>query len=185
MAETLVVGFYKDEHALVTACKAARDAGHPLVEAISPYPVHGIDPVLGIQRSWIGRPVLLTALLGFVAAYGFLHHSSVIEWPILVSGKPYHYWIGFVVPTLELGLLAAALVNLGLVFHATRSLPLPETKVVCPRLTDDAFAVVIPVREGYTAASLCGWLAERGAERTQVILPEAPAVPAPAAEAHP
>ena len=172
-AAPVVLGFYPDARALVAACRQARAAGHERIEAVSPYPVHGIDPVIGIPRSWIGRPVLLTALLGFVAAYGFLYHTSVIEWPIQVSGKPFHWWVGFVVPTLELGLLGAAIVNLLACFHATKSMPLPVTTVASDRLTDDEFAIAIPVRAGFTADSLAAWLRDRGATRTSVWAPPA------------
>lgn len=170
MSETFAVGFYADETSLVAACRQAREAGHARIEAVSPYPIHGIDPVIGIPRSPNGRPVLFVALIGIAGAYALVRWMTVDHHPIVVSGKPIDWWPGFVIPALELGLLAAAIVNLLVCFHSVKAMPLPETVVVDPRLTDDRFALAIPLREGFTADSMAVWLQERGAIETRAVV---------------
>jgi len=64
-----LAGFFADENGLLAAAKAARAAGHTNLQAWSPFPVHGLDPVLGLQRSLIGRPVFMTALAGFAFCF--------------------------------------------------------------------------------------------------------------------
>ena len=183
MSEQFAIGIYAEESEVVAAARAAREAGHARIEVVSPYPIHGIDPVLGIPRSPNGRPVLLVALLGIAGAYGLVRWMTVTYHPIQASGMPFDWWPGFVIPALELGLLAAAVLNLLVCFRSIKAAPLPETVVLDPRLTDDRYALAIPLREGFTGASIERWLAERGAVETRTIQWPPPEAPEHAADA--
>jgi len=171
MAEPLppayVAGFWSGEQAFLAACGAARDARFPGLTAFAPWPVHGLEHVMGHKPSWIGRAVMVAILVGAAACMHFFVQSSVNEWPINVSGKPYfspQFWL---VPLMETALLAGALVNLLACFHACRLSPL-DAQVVDPRATDDQFCLVLPVDgERYSAESLGRWLADHGAERIE------------------
>lgn len=171
MAEPLpsayVAGFWSDEAEFTAACGAARDAHLPGVTAFAPWPVHGLERVMGHRPSWIGRAVLVAILLGGAGCLHFFVDSSVIGWPINVSGKPYfspQFWL---VPLLETALLAGALVNLFACFHACRLVP-GDDAVVDPRATDDQFCLLLPVDgERYSAESLSRWLTDHHAERVE------------------
>jgi hypothetical protein len=163
-----VAGFWSDERAFLDACGAARDARFPGLTAFAPWPVHGLEGVMGHKPSWIGRVVIVAILLGGAACLHFFVQSSVIGWPINVSGKPYFspaYWL---VPLIETALLAGALVNLMACFHACRLVP-GDCNVLDPRLTDDQFCIVLPMNdERYSADSLTRWLQDHHAERTEI-----------------
>ncbi len=136
------VGFFADDDGLKAAARACRTAGWQ-VDAVTPWPVHGLDPILGLERSWIGRPVLGVILLGLLAAMGGLHFLGVVDWPLNVSGKPYFAWPLFVVPVLETALLIGAIVNFNLALHTSRLLPNPLVEIVSARCTDDRHALVV------------------------------------------
>jgi hypothetical protein len=184
MADTLppafVAGFWDDERAFTAACGAARDARIPGLVAYAPWPVHGLEAVMGHKPSWIGRAVLAAILVGAAACLHFFMQSSVYEWPINVSGKPYvspQFWV---VPILETALLAGAVVNLLACFHACRLVPGPVA-IPDPRVTDDQFCLVLPVDgERYSAESLARWLGDHQAARVET---RAPAAAAEAAHA--
>ncbi len=42
---------FDDPDSLIEACNHAREAGYKKMDAYSPFPVHGIDPAIGIKRS--------------------------------------------------------------------------------------------------------------------------------------
>jgi hypothetical protein len=167
-AAPFIAGFFPTEAPFVAACKAARAEGFTNLQAWSPYAVHGLDPVLGLQRSLIGRPVFTVALLGFVACMAFQFGLMVVDWPTIYGGKPYYTWMLWVVPMLEAGLLFGAGLNLLLVFATCRLLPDPATTLPDPRLSDDLFALAISTQHR-DAAALVAWFQSNGAERIQEI----------------
>jgi hypothetical protein len=160
-----VAAFWCDAAAFMAAAGAARDARLPGLVAYAPWPVHGLESTMGHPRSWIGRAVLAAVLLGAAACLAFFVQSSVTEYPINVSGKPYFSPQFWVVPILETALLAGALVNLLACFHACRLVPGPAA-IPDPRVTDDQFCLVVPIDgDRYSAASLTRWFEDHHAER--------------------
>lgn len=167
LPQAWVAGFWSDQDAFVAAAGAARDAKFPGLTAFTPWPVHGLEEVMGHRRSWIGRAVMVAVLLGAAGCLHFFVLTSVQEWPVNVSGKPYFSPQFWVVPILESALLAGAIVNLLACFHACRLVP-GDTRVADPRLTDDQFCLLLPVDgERYSEESLSRWLSDHRAERIE------------------
>jgi hypothetical protein len=180
------VGLFSDEHGLLAGATAARAAGLTNLQAWSPFPVHGLDPVLGLQRSLIGRPVFTVALLGFLFTFIGIAWLMVGDWAVIYGGKPYFTWQLWVVPTLETGLLLAAVVNLKACFAACKLIPDPFTQLPDVRVTDDQFALAIggiPTAEaeallrqaGATAISTTSAAVASGNPIFQPLASEAPA----------
>ena len=48
-----VAGIWLDDHELVIAAAKVREAGYKKFDAITPFPVHGLEEAIGIPRSWI------------------------------------------------------------------------------------------------------------------------------------
>ncbi len=167
-AKPIVAGYYRDQQRFTDACGAAMAAGHQ-PEAFTPYPVHGLDAKLGIPRSLIGRPVLSVILIGFLLGLHLAWYTQAQDWPLIVGGKPYFAWQTFVVVIMETGLLLGALANMGLALHLCRLLPDPNTRLINDRITDDTFALVLPVAVNRDAALLSAWLHAHGAEEVQML----------------
>jgi len=92
---------FDDPDSLVQACDQARQAGYTKTDAYSPFPVHGIDPALGIKRTILPFIVLSIALGAVVIGLGMqwytnggMRNVSTAESPIFpgyrfnISGKP-------------------------------------------------------------------------------------------------
>lgn len=86
---------FDDPETLVHACNEAREAGYTKMDAYSPFPVHGIDPAIGIKRSYLPFIVLCVALGAVVMGLGLqlYANSQDTSWPFpgykfLISGKP-------------------------------------------------------------------------------------------------
>lgn len=163
-----VAGFWRTPDGFRAAARAARDAGHTNIQAYMPYPVHGFEELLGLERSWIGRPVFALCCLGFLAAFGMCWDRMDVNFPLIYGGKPYGTWQLFVVVTLETGLLLGALANLLLCFHTCRLLPNPAFMPMDPRLSDDTFAIAIPITSRHSADQLERWFHAQQAEEVRV-----------------
>jgi hypothetical protein len=182
-ATPIVAGYYRDQQRFSDACGAATAAGYR-PQAFTPYPVHGLEAKLGIPRSLIGRPVLTVILIGFALGLHLCWYTQAQDWPLNVGGKPYFAWQTFVVVIMEIGLLLGALANMGLALHFCRLLPDPNTRLINDRITDDTFALVLPLDAGQSAEAMTSWLMQHGAEEAQVLGIAAPVTTAVEEPAH-
>jgi len=94
------------------------------MDAYTPFPVHGLSEVLGLERNWLPYIVLFGAIAGGVGGYLLQYYTSVIDYPINVGGRPFHSWPAFLVITFETAVLGAAFAAvLGML--ALNKLPMP------------------------------------------------------------
>jgi mono/diheme cytochrome c family protein len=99
-ADSKLIGLlaqFDDPESLVAACNEAREAGYKKMDAYSPFPVHGIDPAIGIKRTILPLIVLGAALTAVVIGLGLqiYTNSSALDalapfpgYPFKISGKP-------------------------------------------------------------------------------------------------
>jgi hypothetical protein len=177
----VTAGFYRDQTAFTGALRAAV-ADRLAPQAFTPYPVHGLDAILGLKRSFIGRPVFGVILLGFCVALWMCDYTMDQDWPLNVGGKPYFAWQTFKVVSLETGLLLGALTNFILAAHTCRLLPRPDTRLPDASMTDDTFTIVLPAADPAAAGTLATWLRGHGADTVQVIGGSPASTPVPAVE---
>ncbi|MEO6050181.1 MAG: DUF3341 domain-containing protein [Pyrinomonadaceae bacterium] len=95
---------------LVDAARLVRDAGYTKTDAFSPFPLHEIDEALGIKRSILPYLIFAGAITGLLSGLGLEYFVHVIEWPIIVGGRPAFSLPSFVPPAYELTILFAAFV---------------------------------------------------------------------------
>ncbi|MCI0406500.1 MAG: DUF3341 domain-containing protein [candidate division Zixibacteria bacterium] len=158
------VGFFDDPEELLKAGNAARARGFKNLDAFIPYPVHGINEALGIKRSWIPWVTLGAGITGGGLAFLFMSWTSAVDWPLNVGGKPYISWPAFIPITFECTVLFAGLATMFALWAACR-LPQANPKVLDLRITDDRFALVVPIAG--TGAEEERFLREAGALNVQ------------------
>jgi len=139
-----VVGLFDDPHELLKAGEAALKRGYKNLDAYMPYPVHGINEAIGIKRSWIPWATLVAGITGGSLAFLFMSWTSAVDWPLNVGGKPFISWPAFVPITFECTVLFAGLTTMFALWGACR-LPRHRPKILDLRLTDDRFALVVPI----------------------------------------
>ena len=93
---------------LVDAARKVRDAGYKKTDAFSPFPLHEIDEALGIKRSILPFMVFGGGIAGLMTGLGLQYWTSVIEYPILVGGRPFFSLPSFIPPAFELTILFAS-----------------------------------------------------------------------------
>ena len=151
MAKGGVVGIWTDDHELVKAAAKVRDAGYKKFDAITPFPVHGLEEAIGIQRSVLPWITFFAGLVGLASAVALEYWTSAVDWPLNVGGKPFFSGPAFVPIMFELTVLFAALCTVGGMFVITR-LPKVDPPIIDPDLTSHKFAIFIPENEvGYDA----------------------------------
>jgi mono/diheme cytochrome c family protein len=84
-----VLAEYDSPGALVEAAKEVRDAGYTRWDCYSPFPVHGLDPAMGIKRTILPWIVFGGGLAGLLGGIGLQWWTNGFHWPWIVSGKPF------------------------------------------------------------------------------------------------
>jgi hypothetical protein len=104
-----VLGEFPEEHALLAAARALREAGHAALDLHSPFPLHGAEEALGLRRSTVPIVALVAGVSGAVLGYLLQWYTVAYDWPINVGNRPPHSGPAFVPVTFELGVLFSAL----------------------------------------------------------------------------
>src|SRR5271168_2831189 len=141
-----VIGEFSDPHELVHAGKKIRDMGYTKLDAMTPFPVHGIDDALGIPYSKLGWIVICIGLCGTATAQLLIWYCGAFHDKFVIGGKPL-FDVTFSIPvTFELTVLFSAFAAVIGMF-AMNGLP----RLYHPslnyrnahRATDDRFLLVI------------------------------------------
>ncbi len=80
---------YDSVDSLLAACRRVRDAGYTKTDAFAPFAVHGIDTALGIKPSKLPYIPLVAGLTGTGIAMLMQIWMNGINYPYIISGKPY------------------------------------------------------------------------------------------------
>ena len=141
-----VMGEFSDPHELVHAGRKIREMGYTKLDAMTPFPVHGIDDALGIPYSKLGWIVICIGLMGSAAALLLQWWCGAINYPLVIGGKPLFDFTFSIPITFELTVLFSSFAAVIGMF-ALNGLP----KLYHPsmnyrnahRATDDRFLLVV------------------------------------------
>lgn len=92
---------------LIAAAKKVRDAGFTQWDCYSPFPVHGLDPAMGIQRTILPWIVFAVGLCGLGGGLLLQWWANAYNWPWIVSGKPFFSLPANIPITFETTILAS------------------------------------------------------------------------------
>jgi hypothetical protein len=167
----LLLAEYPSPGALVAAADGVREAGYTRWDAHCPFPVHGLERAMGLSSSMVPVFVLVLGLAGAAAGMALQWWVSAVEYPLLVSGKPFFSWPAFVPIAFECGVLGGAL---GAVFGFLGLARLPRhhhpifAAASFERMSDDAFFISIESGDPHwDAEGTARLLAELGASRVE------------------
>ncbi len=94
--------------AVLSAAEKVRDAGYSRWDVFSPFPVHGLDKVMGLKNSHVGAFSFVFGAGAFIGTMGMIWFMNDFDYPILIGGKPMFSTPMSVVPSYILLVLAAA-----------------------------------------------------------------------------
>lgn len=147
MSRRLFVAYFEDEQDIVEATKAARTAGHEILDVYTPYAVHGLDKAMGLKPSRLPWLCLIFGLLGATAKLWFQVWTSAFNWPVNIGGKPLASIPAFVPVTFEITVLFAGLGTVGAFFLVSNLRPGRRPAVSYDRATNDRFVLVLVERD--------------------------------------
>jgi len=119
-----VMAEFASAEELLTATQQTREAGYRNMDAYSPFPIHGMDEALALPKTRIPLLVLIGGLAGLTLGFALQYWVSVIDYPVMVGGKPYASWPAFVPVAYELTILLAGLTG-GIGMLVLNGLPMP------------------------------------------------------------
>ena len=73
---------------LLRAAEKVRDAGYNRWDVFTPFPIHGMDKVMGLKNSLVGWVSLAGGAFMFLNVAFLIWFSNAFEYPLMVGGKP-------------------------------------------------------------------------------------------------
>lgn len=164
-----MVGLFKDPYHLLRAAKESEKRRFKHCDAFTPYPVHGLDKILGIRRSLIPWVTLLFGLAGCFGGLGLQIWTSAFAWPLNIGGKPFFSIPAFIPITFECTVLLGGLATFAALLVFCK-LPDYHLHKLDKEITNDAFALYIPAKEeGFREGDVKGFLQECGAYEIKMV----------------
>jgi mono/diheme cytochrome c family protein len=141
---------YDSAAALIAASRKVRDAGYTKWDTFTPFPVHGIDRAMGIKMTILPWIVMGAALTGLATAIWLQWWTNAVDYPWIISGKPFWSIPASVPIYFELTVLFSAITALGSML-VLNGLPYPshplDLKRRFARVTDDRFFLLVEARD--------------------------------------
>ena len=159
---------YDDDEVLKNSAKQLVAKGVKISEVFSPFPIHGIDPIIGIKNTRLGIMAFLYGLTGLTLATVGMRYFMIVDWPMNIGGKPNFSYLenmlAFVPITFEFTVMCAAHGMAITYLLRNKTLPGMPAQNPDPRTTDDKFVMEIRLSENnkVTEAELDGMLQEIG-----------------------
>jgi len=100
---------FPDADALAHAAARVRDAGYVRWDAYTPFPVHGLDDAMGVRPTRIPWLVFFAGATGCLGGILMQWWMNAIDYPIIISGKPFFSLPANIPVAFELTILLAAL----------------------------------------------------------------------------
>ena len=143
----IIYGLYDDEEILLKAVKEARSQHLEIMDVYSPFPVHGLDPLLGLAESRLHIAGFVYGMLGTLTAFLGMTWIFTKDWPIIFGGKPYWSVPAFIPITFELTVLFAS-IGMVVSFYIVCGMgPGVTNPTIDDRITDDKFCIAFDKAE--------------------------------------
>ena len=168
MAEKVFYAMYDDDDILKVGAKHLVSKGVKVSEVFSPFPIHGIDPIIGLKNTRLGIMAFIYGLTGLLLATIGMRYFMVTDWPMNIGGKPNESYLdnmlAFVPITFEFTVLCAAHGMAITYMLRNKILPGMPAYNPDPRTTDDRFVIEIRTSENskFSAEELNAMLKETG-----------------------
>ena len=143
----LIHAMYDDDATLLHGAEELVAKGVHIQDVYSPFPIHGIDPVIGVRKTRLAICAFIYGLTGMSLALIGMYYFMIQDWPMNIGGKPNFYFYqnipAFIPITFEVTVLCTAHGMAITYFLRNKTLPGMKAKNPDPRTTDDKFVMEI------------------------------------------
>lgn len=169
MSTKEIHGLFGDEEVLLASAKELVSKGVHVKDVFSPFPIHGIDPVIGVPPTRLHIAGFIYGIVGLCLALFMFWFTLIMDWPMNIGGKPNFSLMqnlpAFIPVTFEMTVFCAS--HGMAVTYFIRNTIYPGKKNWNPdlRTTDDKFLIQIDLDENsMSAEEIEGILKATGAE---------------------
>ncbi len=141
----VLYGLYDDEVILLKAIDQANAKHLDIMDVYTPFPVHGLDPKLGLAESRLHIAGFVYGAIGTLTAFLFMTWVFTRDWPIIFGGKPYWSVPAFIPITFEVTVLFAAIGMVVTFYTVCGMAPGVTNPTLDDRITDDKFCIAFDV----------------------------------------
>ena len=108
---------------IMLAAKAVQNAGYKKYDVNTPYPVHGMDGAMQLKPSKLGYVALFFGMSGLLSAIMLTVYTNLIDYPLVIGGKPFYAFPGYVPVYFELTVLLASVLTVATMLFIFFKLP--------------------------------------------------------------
>ncbi|MBX9853443.1 MAG: DUF3341 domain-containing protein [Cytophagaceae bacterium] len=149
-----LLGVYDDEDVLVDAVVKTRQAGVKIHECYTPFPVHGLDTVLGYKPSNLPVVAFLCGMTGTTLALTMIISMLGYDWPMNIGGKPYIAFPAYIPITFEATVLLASLGMVAAFLIVANLKPFGKMFLFDARSTHNKFVMAIDLEKNHLDTNL-------------------------------
>lgn len=166
MANKVIYAVYEDPELLKSAARKLVTAGVQVRDVFSPFPIHGIDPIIGLKRTRMGIVSFMFGIFGLSLALLGTWWMAIYDWPMNIGGKPNQFFYqnvpAFVPVLFEFTVLCAAHGMAITYLIRNKTLPGMPARNPDPRSTNDKFIIELRTADNHahTAEGITGMLRE-------------------------
>ncbi|MFO0322770.1 MAG: DUF3341 domain-containing protein [Bacteroidota bacterium] len=151
ITKNIIHGIFSDEVPLIEACKKLRSSGIRINEVYSPFPLHGIDSIIGVPRTRLAICAFIYGLTGLGLATLMMWYMMISDWNADIGGKPnwaYYFNIPAFIPISFEATVFCAAHGMALTYLLRCMLvPGARPKNADPRTTDDKFMIYLELND--------------------------------------
>lgn len=164
--DTVIHAMYDDDHTCMEGAKKLVAKGVHVSTIFSPFPIHGIDPIIGVKQTRLGICAFMYGLTGTMLALLAIRYFMIVDWPMIIGGKPNGSLLenlpAFIPVTFEFTVLCAAHGMSITYMLRNKTLPGMPAHNPDPRTTDDKFVMEVKLSENpsFSKEELESWFKE-------------------------
>lgn len=140
--KTSIIGIFEEEGLLISALQKIHDKNIVITEVFTPYPVHEVFKIMK-RKTKFQIATFLFAAAGLVISYLFMYWTSVISYPLIYGGKPYHSIPSFIIICFVTTICVAIILSVLTFFIKSRLYPGKKPTIIHNRITDNAFVILV------------------------------------------
>ncbi|MCG8449721.1 MAG: DUF3341 domain-containing protein [Pirellulales bacterium] len=143
MSDRILLATFEHEEDLLAATGEVRQRGYKIVDAFTPYAIHGLDQAMGLKPSRLTWVCFICGMVGALGMLWFEYWVGALAWAIDVGGKPWNSLPSNVPVAFETAVLLAGFGSVFALLAVSRLYPSNQASPLFERVTDDRFVLVL------------------------------------------
>ena len=153
MSDRILLATFEQEDDLLAATDEVRQKGYKVIDAFTPYAVHGLDRAMGLKPSRLTWVCFICGMTGALGMLWFEYWVGALAWAVDVGGKPWNSLPSNVPAAFETAVLLAGFGSVFALLGVCRLFPGKQARPLMERVTDDRFVLVLDQADAQFNAS--------------------------------